>query len=273
MNIATGNKYHRRQDLSLPGGLELIRHYNSRDLNPHSFGTGWRGSYSRKIDVVRSDSAGDASVRLTRDDGAVSYWRIENSAIIPPPDARGRLEAAIEGGEIMGFTYREGSVTETFGPDGSLLSLEDGQGGYLRFGYQDGSLVRATASSGRALVFVYDAMGRVSRVSSSGGSAWAYHYDQKGNLSRVEYPDGASRSYHYEHLLLPHALTGVSDENGRRIRSWEPGRSATTRACPSLATPRAFCRAALHWAWATGCLPCWSVPWCTLPAKRNTCIK
>ncbi len=51
------------------------------------------------------------------------------------------------------------------------------------------------------------------------GNAITYDYDAAGNLDTVTYPiDGAPavRRYNYENSLIPHALTGITDENGHR---------------------------------------------------------
>ena len=52
INIATGNKYQHVRDSAFPGGLEIVRHYNSNDSALGSFGAGWRGGLSRNIDHV-----------------------------------------------------------------------------------------------------------------------------------------------------------------------------------------------------------------------------
>ncbi|MEE8496293.1 MAG: RHS repeat-associated core domain-containing protein [Xanthomonadales bacterium] len=220
INIATGNKYHRQQDASLPGGLELVRHYNSKDENLHSFGMGWRKSYSRKINHTFSGDSSNASVAVTRDDGSVNYWRVENSLPKPPLDAKGRLDVAYTNGQIDRFTYRENDSTETYDFDGNLLSIDNDLGEYLQFSYTNSQLSAVTTASGRSLNYSYSVDGLVYQISSNDGSTWSYTYDQNDNLTQVENPDGSVKTYHYEDTNFPHALTGETDEKGNRIRSW-----------------------------------------------------
>jgi hypothetical protein len=109
INIATGNKYHRQQDASLPGGLEMVRHYNSKDAKPSPFGMGWQHSFSRRIDTIMAGDSATASLKITRDDGSVNYWRIIDSMVLAPPDAKGRLEVAYNNGSIFGSSQSPAS--------------------------------------------------------------------------------------------------------------------------------------------------------------------
>jgi RHS repeat-associated protein len=228
INIATGNKYHRQVDVELPEGLEVSRHYNSKDQRRHSFGAAWRSNYSRSIVYTAAAASAAAFIELTRDDGSVNYWRVEDSVPLPPPDARGRLEVAFSDGQAIGFTYRHDGTIETYGEDGKLLSVENSEGVHLRFGYVNSQLVNVTTPSGRRLVYSRDTDGKILRVSSNSGAVWHYSYDQYENLVQLENPDGSIKAYHYEDARFPHSLTGESDGNGNRLRSWaydEAGRA------------------------------------------------
>ncbi|MBT8060845.1 MAG: hypothetical protein KJO33_14720, partial [Gammaproteobacteria bacterium] len=220
VNIATGNKFHRASDATFPGGREITRFYNSADVSAGAFGAGWRSRYSRKIAYTASMTPREASISLIRDDGSVNYWRVRDAEVVAPPDARGRLEIAREGGAIAGFRYHERGRTETYGADGRLLLLERSSGERLAFDYDGPRLLAVTDASGRALQFEHDEDGRITQIGSEDGSFWNYLYDAVGNLASVQGPNGEIRSYHYEDVVHPHALTGVTDESGKRIRSW-----------------------------------------------------
>ncbi len=173
INIASGNKYQRQQDTSLPGGLEITRHYNSKDANLHPFGKGWRGSFSRHIEYILAGDPANASVTMIRDDGSLNYWRIENSIVRPPPDAKGRLELAYSNGSIIGFTYlADDSFIETYDFEGRLLSIENDRGQRLSFTYSNSLLSTITNATGRALDYAYLPDGKISQISSSGNSVW-----------------------------------------------------------------------------------------------------
>jgi RHS repeat-associated protein len=221
VNIATGNKYHRAQDTAFPDGLQIVRHYNSNDSALRSFGAGWRGSYSRKIDHVRSSAHGDVAIGVIRDDGAEKFWHVEGGILIAPPDAAGRLEITSDAGAITGYSYipNDGSI-ETYDARGRLLSIADDRGQTLYLSYANGLLAEVASASGRALSYSYNPQGTVSGISSSDGSSWNYDYDVNGNLVQLTYPDGSLKTYHYENPDFPNVLTGETDELGKRIRSW-----------------------------------------------------
>ena len=221
INIATGNKYHQARDSVLPGGLEIVRHYNSNDSALRSFGTGWRGNFSRKINHVRSSASSDVAIAVIRDDGAENFWHLEGGILLAPPDATGRLEITSDGGAITGYTYipNDNSI-ETYDARGRLVIIDDDQGQTLHFSYSDALLTLVATASGRALVYSHNPEGTVSQISSSDGTSWKYHYDANGNLTQLEHPDGSIKTYHYENTDYPNALTGESDELGIRIRSW-----------------------------------------------------
>ncbi len=221
VNIATGNKFDLQQDALLPGGLVISRYYNSSDSASHSFGKGWRGSFSRRIGVAFSNSQLDASLTVVRDDGAENYWRIENGVPKAPPDASEKLDVVYLDGDVLGFSLvTKNQSIETYDANGKLLSITNEDGEVLNLTYSGSRLSKVTAPSGRALSYSYQTDGRVDRIISSNGSAWKYYYDDAENLSRVEFPDGAAKTYHYEDDRFPNALTGVTDENGNRTRSW-----------------------------------------------------
>ncbi len=221
INIATGNKYHRQVDTTLPGNLEIVRHYNSNDSALHSFGMGWRGSFSRNIDFRYSADYSDVSIAIVRDDGAENYWQLKDMIPVAPPDAAGQLDIAWSNGSIIGFTYiSDGNSIETYDANGSLLSIEHDQGQVLLFSYTDSLLAIVATASGRELIYSHLPDGRVSQISSSDGSIWKYFYDVNNNLTQVENPDGSIKTYHYEDIVFLNALTGESDEKGNRVRSW-----------------------------------------------------
>jgi len=221
INIATGNKYHWQIDSALPGGLEIVRHYNSNDPASHSFGVGWRGSFTRKIVHTWSPAHPDVAIAVVRDDGVENYWHVEDMNLVAPPDVAGQLEIAFSNGSIIGYTYAlDNSSVETYDARGRLISIENDQGQTLTLSYTDSLLTAVATASGRQLIYDHDPEGRVTRVTSNDGSSWKYLYDTSGNLLQLENPDGSIRTYHYENPNFPNALTGESDEKGNRIRSW-----------------------------------------------------
>lgn len=94
--------------------------------------------------------------------------------------------------------------------------------GYVQVLSYDGSgrLASVADPFGRTLAFTYGANGQIGSFVDPVGRLYTYSYDASNNLTGVTYPDGTSRQYLYESSSLPHALTGLIDENGKRYASW-----------------------------------------------------
>lgn len=80
------------------------------------------------------------------------------------------------------------------------------------------------------ILLAYDQNNRISFLTNA-GQVTGYAYDTNGNLAQVTYPDDTSKQYHYEDTRFPHALTGITDENGNRYATWsydEQGRAISS---------------------------------------------
>jgi YD repeat-containing protein len=120
---------------------------------------------------------------------------------------------------------------------GKLLTLADRAGRTTSLKYDlsiasggDGdssTLDAVTDHVGRQLRFSYDGNKRIASVTDPAGDVIIYGYDVRGNLVTVQYPGGHTRTYHYNEAShtsgvdLPHALTGITDENGDRFATFE----------------------------------------------------
>ena len=84
----------------------------------------------------------------------------------------------------------------------------------------DGRLAAVTDAFGASVTFTYDTAGRLGGFVAPGNRSYVYGYDAAGRLTSVTYPDNTVRTYHYENSGFPHALTGITDENGNRYATW-----------------------------------------------------
>jgi YD repeat-containing protein len=162
INLITGNKYQREDDLAaLPGvlGLEIVRHYNSRyaaDNAPGVLGRGWKLSYETVLyarrdvlHIVQADGTrisfdrdpkhpglcstndpGRGHVLIRRSDrGEEEYtwvWtRGEHAGRRLEFNARGRLvRIQAAGGEFVNLSYnRQGYLERVTDPQGRILRL------------------------------------------------------------------------------------------------------------------------------------------------------
>ena len=135
------------------------------------------------------------------------------------------------------YTVASDDSVETYNAAGKLLAIADRTGRTQTLAYDlplasggDGdpaTLDTVTDDTGRQLRFSYDPNKRISTVTDPAGGVITYGYDAQSNLVSVQYPDGRSKTYHYnepEHTAganLPHALTGITDENNTRYATYQ----------------------------------------------------
>lgn len=135
------------------------------------------------------------------------------------------------------YTVAADDSVETYNATGRLLSIADRTGRTQTLAHDvpvaNGgdddyeTLDTVTDDSGRQLVFTYDANKRIATVTDPAGGIITYGYDAQSNLVSVQYPDGRSKTYHYNEpgntagADLPHALTGITDENGDRYATYQ----------------------------------------------------
>jgi YD repeat-containing protein len=146
-------------------------------------------------------------------------------------------------GNRTGWQYTTGDQeVETYDVNGKLLFMTDRDGLTQSLTYSNtstpttiapaaGLLIRVTDSFGHQLNFTYDASSRIKTLTDPAGGLYRYAYDANNNLASVTYPDGTSKTYHYENTAFPHALTGITDENGNRFATYTydaQGRATST---------------------------------------------
>ncbi|WP_434114258.1 RHS repeat-associated core domain-containing protein [Methylocaldum sp. GT1TLB] len=95
-----------------------------------------------------------------------------------------------------------------------------------RIANSGGKISTVTDNGGRTLTFTYNENGLIHTMTDPAGGVYSYTYDADRNLTGVTYPDGTTKTYLYNELAhtsganLPHALTGIIDENGNRYATF-----------------------------------------------------
>ncbi|MEW6415978.1 MAG: DUF6531 domain-containing protein, partial [Pseudomonadota bacterium] len=239
VHTATGNKYWAEVDIVETGfnGLRLARYYNSYNSVPaQRFGPRWNTNYSGVIVPV----IGGTGALAIRPDGKGYVFNQVGSAWTATNNIPDRLtELKDTNGIRTGWRYTVAAddSIETYSATGKLLSIADRTGRTQTLTYDlpatnggDGdpnTLDTVTDDTGRQLRFTYDTSKRIATVTDPAGGIITYGYDAQSNLVSVTYPDGRSKTYHYnepEHTSganLPHALTGITDENGDRYATYQ----------------------------------------------------
>jgi len=212
IHSGTGNKYQAEADYSTAGEfpLQLTRHYNSQANTSGGFGANWSA-----FPAIRVADANNLTV-IRPDQKAINYT-LTGSVWTPDADIPDTLIATATGYHL---TTAAGDL-EDYNATGKLLSITDRAGRTQTLHYDTaGRLSSVSDANGRSLTFTHDPANRIATVTDPAGGVISYTYDAAGNLSTVTYPDGTSKTYHYEDPTFPHALTGITDENGQRFATY-----------------------------------------------------
>ena len=232
ISLLTGNKFEAVTDFESagPGRLALRRYYNGRSVETGVLGTGWRTNFEHKI------VASGALLYLHRADGKV----VEADAASLAAEKFHGLDIRDTGG---GWEVRDPSGTkEVYDSSGVLTAIVDPGDYQQTLSYDvNGRLETVIDSFGREIRFTYTAQDRVESVTDPDGNIYRYRYesrfvalglsldDNEDRLVRVELPDatpwdpadGPFVQYLYEDSRYPYALTGIIDETGARVATWD----------------------------------------------------
>ncbi len=233
IHIGIGEKYQIEKDYAGRNDLGFTRYYHSSVFAPKgSFGLFWRHSYDRKITALNSGTFSFAYI--TRANGKQFSYQLTAGLWVAEGDINDTLIRLTDAtGNASGWQLTDGQTgqIETYTATGQLSSITDRSGLTQTLTYSDAStpvamaptvglLLRVTDAFGRSLNFTYDISSRISTLTDPAGGIYRYAYDANNNLTAVSYPDGSAKTYHYENTGFPHALTGISDENGSRFTTY-----------------------------------------------------
>ncbi|TCV82701.1 DUF6531 domain-containing protein [Sulfurirhabdus autotrophica] len=220
-----------------------------------SFGSNWRHGFDRR--VVLSTIGSTAEV--FRPDGKRYYFSYNSSTgnWLPDSDVNETLVQYVYA-NLPGWKYTNSiGETEIYNSSGVLVSITNRTGFTQILTYSDGIngfvvnaegipttkvlpadlLVKVDDQSGRLITFNYDVKNRIVTMKDASGGLYLYRYDEifsivksnnviGNNLTSVTYPDGHKRIYWYneqdktKNTNIPHALTGITDENNVRFSNY-----------------------------------------------------
>ncbi|MGZ8171876.1 MULTISPECIES: DUF6531 domain-containing protein [Methylobacter] len=232
INAGTGNKWQHEADV--PGrtfSLGFDRYYNaSTTASPSSLGAGWSHTYIRSGTLLQSTGA---LISMLRNDGKAYNFKLSSGLWVSDADVPDRLEELKDSANVrIGWRYTTADQSvETYTAVGKLTSITDRSGLTQTLTYSDAStpttvapvaglLIRVTDTFGYQLNFTYDSSSRIATLTDPAGGLYRYAYDANNNLASVTYPDGTGKTYRYENTAFPHALTGITDENGSRYATY-----------------------------------------------------
>ena len=243
IDATSGNKHQTERDYSGAGSFPLVveRYYNSSPTRAggSDIGSVWRWTYSRSVTVARSGM----SAYVARPNGTIVQVNLPGERA--DYDIHDELRSIrSDSGNVIGWRYtnaNDGSV-ELYDAAGRLSSITARSG-------QRHSLTRSTSSTpmavapgpdyviqvsdhfGRQLNLEWNSDGTLARIIDPDGNVYAYGYDSDKRLISVTYPaegsGGSKRTYlynepeHTSHIDAPDMLTGIVDENGIRLATYE----------------------------------------------------
>lgn len=217
IHVGTGNKYQAEVDYQGSGTfpLSLVRHYNSQASGPGRAGHNW--NIFPSLAVISG-----TAVQATRPDMKGLQFSLMSGQWRPDADVTERLDRLTDGaGNTTGWTLTlADGVVETYSTSGTVTGYRHPSGQTITVLGADTAHALLIDAHGRSLALDFDARNNLASLTDPAGGVTTYTYDAAGNLINVTYPDGGYKTYHYEAPGFPHALTGISDENGHRYATW-----------------------------------------------------
>ena len=225
----TGNKY--QPEMLYAGGpatgLALELYYNSLDQAENqnaakgglAFGANWHSTWHRFLTRI-----GDTEVHVMQASGRILTFRKDAAGNWnTDPDVLDRLTPVTSNDVPTGWTLlTPDGATERYTLDGQLQSITTRAGLTTTLSYNSSTLASVKGPFGHTLAFTTDSSQRVTGVTLPDGTRFAFGYDSANNLTGITNPDGGKRGFVYNEsgntsgAALPHALTGIIDENGQR---------------------------------------------------------
>jgi YD repeat-containing protein len=176
---------------------------------------------------------------------SVSYTQTNNAPLVSEPGNADRL-AYLPGGSSR-YSDSDSSTQENYDQTGRITSMVWTDGTRIGFTYSDagtpgdvapnaGLLIQASDNLGRSLNFTYAIprpgyVAQIRTVTDEAGHVTTLGYDAQNNLSSITWPDQSVRTFLYDNAALPWALTGISDEAGKRYSTFgydSAGRAIST---------------------------------------------
>jgi len=226
IDLGSGNVFDQVTDYETvgPNKLSLIRYYNSMSppgsTSATSMGTNWRTNYDRYLHVY------SAGVVAERPDGQQIGFTSSSGTYTPDTDVD--LALANPSGSTWTLTDHDDTV-ETYTVSSGLGTLNSikKRGGYLQaIGYSSSQISYVSDSYSRTLGFSYTG-GLITGVTTPDSLTLSYGYVAFASagtnlLSTVTYNTSPAthQTYLYENASYPYALTGITDENGKRYATW-----------------------------------------------------
>lgn len=212
------------------------RTYRARPLAKPDAGLGtlWYHNWQRQLGVSNANSNAPQIIAYRDNGDPITFKKLNGTWRA----ADGEPLSLVQGSSSWTLTDLLSNTAESYSSAGLLLSVSTQEGVTTTLGYSDSNTSRDIAPSSGLLVSInrhalgtnpyydltinlrYDSQWRITQMTDPTGRLTRYGYDANNNLISVTWPDGNVRQYVYDDARFTSALTGVIDETGSRVATW-----------------------------------------------------
>lgn len=225
--LPTWNKLHRELLVSSSDGvgLRFELFYNSTSQSASVVGLGWTATFLQRLMFVFPFGGGSTPIGVVaeRPDGRVLHWTPSAGVWRSTAWTSETLEA-----EVGGWRYTTRDDTrERYDLSGRLLDVTTREGLVTTIQYRpDGKVQAVTGPFGHTITFQYSSEGEwLTGIVDPSSSAIALNrIDGHGNLTSIVRTRGSysdTKLFVYDHPTHRGALTGIVDENGVRVSTYD----------------------------------------------------
>ncbi|PWK72153.1 RHS repeat-associated protein [Streptomyces sp. CG 926] len=210
VDVATGRMVLPQTDLVLPGSLPLVftRSYESSYRAGRWFGPSWASTVDQRLEI---DAAG---VLLLGEDGSVLAYPhpAPGLPVLPTHGRRLPLSVAPDGGYTV--SDPESGHVRHFTAEGTLVQLDDRNGGWIAYEYDAEGAPTGISHSGGYRVRLTTADGRITSLSLADGTKVLDYRYTEGNLTEVVNSSGLPLRFGYDDRAR---IVSWTDSNGRHF--------------------------------------------------------
>lgn len=210
VDVATGRMVLPQTDLVLPGSLPLVfsRTFESSYRTGRWFGPTWASTLDQRLEI---DAEG---VILVREDGSLlAYAHLEpGTPVLPALGQRWPLALDPDGGYTV--TDPESGHVRHFTDDGLLTQLDDRNGAWITFDYDESGTPLGLSHSAGYEIRLTASEGRISGLSLADGTEILRYAYTDGHLTHVTNSSGIPLRFGYDELGR---ITSWTDTNGRHF--------------------------------------------------------
>lgn len=217
VNTLSGNLYIPRTDFYVPArGFDLNIRFNYNSFlftEQYGYGKGWTFEYNIRY---KHDTIPGSRLILWGDGREDQYDSLPGGGYKTPRGFFNTLSQYLPNKyvltELNGVKYFFDNPVHK-----RITRMEEPNGNYINFTYNDSLLATMTNASGQSINFTYDPQGRLVSVVDAiavPSRTFAYTYDTGGNLKEVTDPLGNKYRYTY---LINGPMKSLADKNNNKV--------------------------------------------------------